>query len=117
MGYEKGETGNIRGQIRRKPIRDALDALMSRTADDPLADKPKTIAQKIALELIKDASSSNEKIRLPARTELIDRTDGKAIQAVEHSGHIAKSHEEELTALDNPDSDDPTREGDTSSAP
>jgi D-alanyl-D-alanine dipeptidase len=116
MGYEKGETGNSQGQIRRKPIRDALDALMSRTADDPLADRPKTIAQKIAIELVKDASSPNDKIRLSARTELIDRTDGKAIQALEHSGHIARTHEEELETLDNPAMDDTAREGDTNSA-
>ena len=51
--------------------------------------------------------------------EVIDRTDGKAVQAIEHSGHIARTHEEELAALDNPDaeSDDATRKGDTTPAP
>jgi hypothetical protein len=71
------------------------------------------LAQRIALELVRDATSESDKIRIPARTELIDRTDGKAIQALEHSGHIARSHEEELAALDNPVSDDSPGEGDT----
>jgi hypothetical protein len=96
---------NTKGQIRAKPIRDALDALLTRPADDPLNDAPKTLAQRIARELVRDATSPNDKVRIPARTELIDRTDGKSIQALEHSGHIARSHEEELAALDNPVSD------------
>jgi hypothetical protein len=61
--------------------------------------------------LMKDAINGDA----DARSEVIDRTDGKAVQAIEHSGHIARTHEEELAALDNPDaeSDDTTREGDT----
>jgi hypothetical protein len=31
----------------------------------------------------------------------LDRTEGKAAQAIEHSGFIAKTHEEALTELDN----------------
>lgn len=116
MSYAKGETGNSKGQVRAKPVRDALYALLSRDATDSLDDEPKTMAQKIAMGLLNDAFSDNEKVRLPARAELIDRTDGKAIQAVEHSGHIARTHEEELAALDNPESDDATREGNTSSS-
>ncbi len=116
MAYGKGETGNSNGQVRAKPIRDALYALLSRDATDPLIDQPKTMAQRIAFSLVNDAFSDNDKVRLPARSELIDRTDGKAIQAVEHSGHIARSHEEELAALDNPEPDDATREGNTSSS-
>jgi len=115
MTFAKGETGNSRGQIRKKPVRDALDALLSRDPDDLLNDKPKTMAQRIALELLQDAISPNEKLRIPARSELIDRTDGKAIQALEHSGYIS-SHEESLAALDNPETDDAPREGNTSPA-
>ena len=86
MPWEPGETGNTKGQIRAKPIRDALYAILSRDDDDPLMDKPKTKAQRVALGLFNDSQSPNEKIRIPARAELIDRTDGKAVQAIEATG-------------------------------
>lgn len=86
MTFPKGESGNSKGQIRAKPVRDALYALLSREADDQLSDQPKTKAQKIALSLMQDAESADYKIRSEARSELIDRTDGKAIQAIEATG-------------------------------
>jgi hypothetical protein len=98
---------NNKGQIRRKPVRDALDAILARPGDDLLTDEPKTIAQKIAISLVKDAIGGDKK----AREELIDRTDGKAAQSIEHSGSIARDHEDVLETLDNPVSDDATREG------
>src|SRR5258708_1510249 len=113
MAFSKGETGNSKGQVRAKPIRDALYALLSRPGDDPLNDMPKTMAQRIAMDLMRDATSSDADVRVDARSEVIDRTDGKAVQAVEHSGHIARSHEEELAALDNLESDDSPAEDDT----
>jgi hypothetical protein len=113
MAFQDPQNRNKRGQIRAKPIRDALDGLLSRDADDALLDKPKTMAQRIALSLLKDALDGDK----DARSELIDRTDGKAIQAVEHSGFIARTHEEELVALDNPESDDATGEGTSPPSP
>jgi hypothetical protein len=113
MTYQKGESGNRKGQIRAKPIRDALDVLLTRGADDPMTDASKTKAQKIALSLLKDAENQDYKMRAEARSELIDRTDGKAIQSLEHSGHIARTHEEEQEALENPESDDAAGTGDT----
>jgi hypothetical protein len=107
MPYAKGVTGN--GQIRSKPVRDALCAILTRDSDDPLNDARKAIAQTIAMELVRDAMSTNEKIRLPARSELIDRTDGKAIQALEHSGHIFRTHEEELAWVPLTSTDSPNR--------
>jgi len=100
---------NLKGQIRRKPVRDALDAILARPADDQLIDAPKTIAQELAINLVREARAGDKK----AREEVIDRTDGKAAQAIEHSGSIARDHEDVLADLDNPDSDDATREGNT----
>jgi hypothetical protein len=99
---------NPKGQIRRKPVRDALDAILARPGDDALSDKPATIAQRTALSLVSDALKGDKK----AREELIDRTDGKAAQAIEHSGMIASTHEELLKQLDN-GLDDADGEGDT----
>ena len=71
--------------------------------------KPKTMAQRLAMSLLHDAVySADPDIRAEARSEIIDRTDGKAVQAIEHSGSIARTHEEELLALDNSESDDAT---------
>jgi hypothetical protein len=116
MAYSKGETGNPKGQLRAKPVRDALTALLSRPGNDPLADEPKTLAQRLAMDLMVEAIHGKGSARAEARSEIIDRTDGKAIQAVEHSGHIFRTHEEELAALDGTELDDATREGDTPSA-
>jgi hypothetical protein len=58
---------NLKGQVRRKPVRDALDAILSRPADDPLNDKPATIAQKLAMMLVTEALAGDT----DARTEII----------------------------------------------
>src|ERR1019366_7327877 len=93
---------NLNGQVRRKPVRDALVAILARSPEDLLSDKPKTIAQELALSLITEARTGDKK----SREEVIDRTDGKAAQAIEHSGSIARDHEDILETLDNPESDD-----------
>jgi hypothetical protein len=105
------EYRNKNGQVRRKPIRDALDAILARSPEDPLNDKPKTIAQEIALSLVREAREGKVK----AREELIDRTEGKPAQSIEHSGMIAATHEELLKQLDNQhiEDDDSDGEGDT----
>jgi hypothetical protein len=102
---------NPKGQIRRKPIRDAVDAILMRDPSDQLDDTPKTIAQEIALGLVRDARSGKP----GAREELMDRTEGRPAQSIEHSGMIARTPEEALANLDN--QDDATREGDTPPAP
>jgi hypothetical protein len=109
MPFEKGKSGNPGGQPKNRIWRDAIERAIERRkgkvdllAIDDLADKLLDIAFSGDLAAIK---------------EFGDRTDGKAIQAVEHSGSIARTHEEELGALDNPDPDDATREGDTPSSP
>jgi hypothetical protein len=77
MAFAPGENGS-QGQNLRKPVRTALMALMSRSSDDQLKDTPQNIAQKLAMHLLRDALKGNEK----ARTEVIDRVDGKPAQAV-----------------------------------
>lgn len=73
---------NRQGTVRAKPVRDALCALLSRKANDPLDDEPKTLAQELALSLIRDATSEDVRIRMEARAEIIDRTEGKPKQAL-----------------------------------
>jgi hypothetical protein len=102
---------NLNGQIRRKPVRDALVAILARPSDDQLSDKPQTIAQELALSLIREARTGDRK----SREEVIDRTDGKAAQSVEHSGMIASTHEELLKQLDS-QPDDADGENDTAPA-
>ena len=102
---------NLNGQIRRKPVRDALVAVLARSAEDQLTDKPQTIAQELALNLVREARAGDKK----SREEVIDRTDGKAAQSVEHSGMIATTHEELLKQLDSLP-DDADGEDDTAPA-
>lgn len=60
--------------------------------------------------------SGEARASVAASVALLDRGLGKPPQSIAHSGHIARTHEEELETLDNPDaeSDDATREGTTS---
>lgn len=71
-------TPNIEGNKRTKPISDALKCLVNRNPEDLLKDKPKTIAQELALSLIKSA----RKGELKAMIELTDRIEGKPKQAL-----------------------------------
>lgn len=79
MTIKKGQVLNPKGRGARKPVTDCIRAVLSRDADDLLRDKPKTIAQKIALNLVKQAIDDNN---LPAVKELIDRVEGKPAQAI-----------------------------------
>jgi hypothetical protein len=101
---------NLLGQIRRKPVRDALDAILSRDPADQLTDKPKTIAQEIALSIVREARAGDKDMR----EKLIDRTEGKPAQAIEHSGMIATTHEELLKQLDSQPDD---ADGEDNTAP
>lgn len=80
MAYKEGEQGSV-GQKRKKPVRDALVGLLSRSPDDSLNDKPATIAQRLALDLVKEAIGIGADAA-KARTEIIDRLEGKAAQAI-----------------------------------
>ena len=42
---------------------------------------------------MRDAIQGVPAVRVDARSEVIDRTDGKAMQAVEHSGSISRTHD------------------------
>jgi hypothetical protein len=111
MTFPKGKSGNPGGQQKNKVWRDAIERAIQRRKGkldlqgiDELADR------------LLDTAFSGDMVAI---REFGDRIDGKPAQAIEHSGHIASTHEEELAALDNPDaeSDDATREGDTTPAP
>jgi hypothetical protein len=108
MPFKKGQSGNPGGQPKNRVWRDAIERAIARREGkldlqgiDLLADK------------LLDTAFAGD---MPAMKEFGDRIEGKAIQAVEHSGSIARTHEEELINLDNPDTNDAEGEGDTPSA-
>jgi hypothetical protein len=110
MPFKPGQSGNPSGRNGQKPISDALKALLSRnpgkTLEQTVCD---TNAQLIAFNMmVKALGGDKDTIK-----EVIDRTEGKPAQSVEHCGSIARDHEENLEILDNPESDDATREGTT----
>lgn len=80
MTIKKGQVLNPMGRGARKPVSDAIRALLARDENDKLNDKPKTIAHKIALRLIQDAVSGEN--YLPACKEVMDRVEGKPAQAI-----------------------------------
>lgn len=101
MAFEKGKSGNPGGRPKEN-------------------DEIKRLAQQECAAAIKRLAfwrdSSEARASVAASTALLDRGYGKPAQAIEHSGFIARTHEEELIALDTPDDDDATREGITSQA-
>lgn len=110
MPFKKGQSGNPGGQQKVKVWRDAIERAVTRRAGkadlkgiDDLAD------------VLLDTALSGD---IAAMKEFGDRMDGKPAQAIEHSGSIARTHEEELITLDNPDadSDDTTRDGNSTSS-
>lgn len=80
MVWKEGESGNKQGLKARKPIRDALLSLLSRDPSLALDDVPKTIAQRLAMDMIKDAMEGVD--RMKARAEVVDRTEGRPAQAI-----------------------------------
>ena|ERR1700730_11562314 len=103
MAFVKGQSGNPGG----RPKKDQ---------------EIKALAQEECAAAIKRLAfwrdSEEARASVAASVALLDRGLGKPAQAIEHSGSIARTHEEELTELDNPDagSDDSTGEGNTPSA-
>jgi hypothetical protein len=104
MPFEKGKSGNPGGRPKENE------------EIKKLAQEHCPAAIKRLAVLMNDPSG---RTAVAACTALLDRGHGKPLQAVEHSGSIARTHEEELTDLDNPDtgSDDSTGEGNTSPPP
>ena len=85
MAYKKGENGS-KGTIKRKPLSDALHAVLSRDPKDNLSDKPKTIAQELVLKLVRTARLAEEDNEyIPMMKELWDRAEGKAPISVEQT--------------------------------
>lgn len=80
MTIEKGQVLNPLGRGARKPVSDAIRALLARPAEDALTDKPKTIAQQIALNLVTQALGGEN--AFSAAKEVIDRVEGKPAQAI-----------------------------------
>lgn len=81
MTFEKGKCSNPKGINGRTPIKEALTILLSRPAGDLLNDKPKTIAQELAMNWIRDARLSNVD-NGEARKEVAERVEGKPAQAI-----------------------------------
>jgi Family of unknown function (DUF5681) len=95
MPFPKGKSGNPGGQPKNRVWRDAIERAINRRKGkldlqgiDELADK------------LLDTAFAGDMV---AMREFGDRIEGKAIQAIEHSGSIARTHEEELEALDSMD--------------
>lgn len=106
MTIRKGQILNPSGQNQKKPISEAIRAILSRPVGDALNDKPKTIAQQIALNLVKDALSGDNK--LASAKEVMDRVEGKPQQSVDLSA-VFKTPEQALGELLNtpqPDTDE-----------
>lgn len=78
MAWAKGQSGNPKGRAAGKPFRDALDMELKEAGDE----RPKLRA--IAKKLLDEAELGN----MQAINCLADRLDGKAAQALEHSGDM-----------------------------
>ena len=105
MPFVKGQSGNPGGQSKTKVWRNAIERAVARRAGKPDLKGIDDLA-----DALLNAAATGD---IAALKEFGDRLDGKAAQAIEHSGFIAKTHEEALNELDNPATDDPTREGNT----
>lgn len=91
-----------RGGKPDKLMRDALILELQQEAKDADGVVTKKLRQ-VARKLIEKALDGD----VPAIKEINDRIDGKAHQSVEMSGGLALSHEEALSELDDPGTDDP----------
>ena len=88
MAPPKGTTNNPRGSKPDKLITDAIRVALNREAKDA-AGKPTKKLALIADQLVNKAVEGD----MPAIKEVIDRMEGKAPQAIEHSGQLDTSHE------------------------
>lgn len=77
--WVKGQSGNPSGRAIAKPFADALAMeIAAANSGLPLPNVPKTSLRGIARALLEEAGARN----MVAIKEVIDRTDGKAIQTV-----------------------------------
>ena len=88
MAPPKGTTNNPRGSKPDKLITDAIRVALNREAKDA-AGKPTKKLALIADQLVNKAVDGD----MSAIKEVIDRMEGKAPQAIEHSGQLDTSHE------------------------
>lgn len=82
MTIQKGQVLNAIGRNARKPMTDAIMAILTRDVAETLEPSPSekvTNAQAIALALIKKAREGDT----VAMKEVIDRSDGKAVQQLD----------------------------------
>lgn len=78
MVWQPGETGNAAGASSRKPISDALRGLLTRNPEEPIKDKPKTNAQKLAIIRLNAALKGDK----DAIRDVKEWVEGKASQAI-----------------------------------
>lgn len=77
--FVKGQISNPTGKNWKKPVTEALKAILSRPASDKLDDEPKNLAQAIALKLAREALYGKD--FLPISKEIMDRVEGKPTQS------------------------------------
>ena len=86
-GFMPGQSGNLSGRPKRKPLSDAYAALLNERVPEAEAAKLKlkpgaTYADIIAMSLMREAIKG----KVPAASEMADRIEGRAIQTQEISG-------------------------------
>ena len=98
MPFIKGQTANPTGKNGQKPVSDALKAMLSRDPNESLEQSSfRTNAQLLAYNIIvKALAGCKDSIK-----EVLDRTEGRPPQSLEHSGNVTLTHEEVLAQLDN----------------
>jgi hypothetical protein len=75
MAFQPGQSGNPGGRPKTKPFADALRMELAALGEDQKA--LRDVAKKLITTALGDSKDS-----LPAIKELVDRTDGKAVQVV-----------------------------------
>ena len=107
MAFQKGKSGNPGGRPKQRKFREALSLALSE--NDPKTGQPKL--RRIADKLVEAAMQGESW----AIREVADRTDGKAVQAVElesdHKPHIDEYSDEELLAVIAKSGDETERNG------
>ncbi len=107
MTFQKGKSGNPGGRPKQRKFREALSLALSE--NDQKTGQPKL--RRIADKLVEAAMQGESW----AIREVADRTDGKAVQAVElesdHKQHINEYSDEELLAIIAKSGDETERNG------